>query len=103
MTEAEVAHAISNAIGKTVSYMDIPADAYRSANLGAGAPEWVVDNMLGLERIKASGLAGVFKPGVKDVLWRARAAPSRFLCWSSRRPATPSPATSSRSCSHSAR
>ena len=70
MTEAGVAHAISNAIGKTVSYMDIPADAFRSANLGAGAPEWVVDNMLGLERIKASGLAGVFKPGVKDVLGR---------------------------------
>ena len=70
MTDEEMAEAISNDLGKAVSYVDLPADAFRSANVSAGSPEWVVDDLLGLERIKSNGVAGVPSSGIKDVLGR---------------------------------
>ncbi len=64
---ADVAKKISAAIGKTVTYVDVPPEAARQGMLDAGLPEWVVDDLSILNEIYASGQAAEVSPVVAEV------------------------------------
>jgi uncharacterized protein YbjT (DUF2867 family) len=51
----DVAKQIGEATGKQVKYVDIPQEDARKAMLGAGMPEWFVNDMVGLYGAFAAG------------------------------------------------
>jgi uncharacterized protein YbjT (DUF2867 family) len=67
---AEAAATLSEALGKTVKYVDVPDDAARSAMIADGAPEIYADYLIDLyQYFRAGGAAGV-TTSVKDVTGR---------------------------------
>ena len=44
----DVARALSGALGKEVSYVDVPPEAGKEAMMGMGLPEWIVDGFMEL-------------------------------------------------------
>ena len=53
----DIAEKLSTAIGKTVTYVNVPPEAARQGMLDAGLPEWLVDDLSILNEIYASGQA----------------------------------------------
>lgn len=51
----EAAAQLSGVLGATVSYVDSPADQFRSALLGAALPEWLVDGIVALYQLIREG------------------------------------------------
>jgi uncharacterized protein YbjT (DUF2867 family) len=67
---AEAAATLSEALGKTVKYVDVPDDAARSAMIADGAPEIYADYLIDLyQYFRTGGAAGV-TTSVKDVTGR---------------------------------
>lgn len=54
---AEVAEALTSALGKEVSYVPVPHEAAKESMLGMGFPEWIVDGYIELNRGFESGYA----------------------------------------------
>jgi uncharacterized protein YbjT (DUF2867 family) len=54
---AEVAAALSNALGKEVGYVPVPHEAAKESMLGMGFPEWIVDGYVELNRGFENGYA----------------------------------------------
>jgi len=52
---ADIAEKIGNAIGRTVTYTDVPAEAAREAMLAMGRPEFVVNGFIELLGLYAGG------------------------------------------------
>jgi uncharacterized protein YbjT (DUF2867 family) len=75
ITYADVAARLGKAIDKKVTYVDVPPVQFRASMLAAGAPQWMVDTMLDMERhIVEGGCAEV-----TDVVERVgRVTPTRF-------------------------
>lgn len=69
-TDAEIARWISEIAGYAVQYLDLPPDELRQGMLDSGAPEWMADDMVGLEQVKAAGWASAVSPDVSRVLGR---------------------------------
>ena len=53
----DVASALSKALGKEVSYVDVPPEAAREAMLGMGMPEWITDGFVELLEGFSQGFA----------------------------------------------
>lgn len=53
----EVAAAIGRAIGKEVTYVDVPEEAVRQGMLSYGMPEWMVNAMMELHAMNKAGYA----------------------------------------------
>ena len=64
---ADIAEKISAAVGKTVTYVDVPPEAARQGMLDAGLPEWLVDDLSILNEIYASGQEAEVSPVVAEV------------------------------------
>jgi uncharacterized protein YbjT (DUF2867 family) len=54
---AEAAKTIGEVSGRTVTYVDVPEEAAKSAMLGAHLPAWMVDAMMELHAIDKAGYA----------------------------------------------
>jgi uncharacterized protein YbjT (DUF2867 family) len=63
----DAAAILSEALGKPVLYVDVPPDAARQQLLGAGMPEWLVDDLLKLSEVFAGGHAAKVLTTVRDV------------------------------------
>ncbi|MCB9759897.1 MAG: NAD(P)H-binding protein [Alphaproteobacteria bacterium] len=72
LSEPELAALVSGAIGREVRYIDLPPDALRQGM--AGAPDWMIDDMLALEAVKANGWAQAISPDVEAILGRPPAS-----------------------------
>jgi uncharacterized protein YbjT (DUF2867 family) len=67
VTHAEMASAISEAIGRQVSFMDVPPQAFGGALRGAGVPAWQADGLVEDYAHYARGEAGAISPHVREV------------------------------------
>jgi len=55
LTYSDVAHKLSSAIGKTVTYVDVPLEAAKKALLEGGAPEWFAEGQMEQFRVRWQG------------------------------------------------
>jgi uncharacterized protein YbjT (DUF2867 family) len=67
ITHAEAAEKISAAIGKPVSYVDVPADETRRELLRAGMPEWLVTDLVTIQTGIAAGSSSAISADVEKV------------------------------------
>ncbi len=79
LTYAELAEKISKHAGRTVQYVDIPAEAQRKAMLDQGMPAWQVDALLDLQEYYTSGNGGAVDQLLPKLLGRAPITMDRFL------------------------
>ena len=66
LTHAEMAAAISDAVGRPVTFVDIPPDAMRDALLGMGMPPWQADGLVEDYAHYRRGEAAAVASGVQD-------------------------------------
>ena len=71
----EVAAKLSEAAGRSITYVPISPEQFREGALGAGLPEWLVNALARLNEIFASGQAAVVTDAVSRV---GRTEPTTF-------------------------
>ena len=57
LTDSEVAGKISEVTGKPASFVNVPPDQLSAAMVQNGMPQWMADDLAGLEGVKAGGWA----------------------------------------------
>jgi uncharacterized protein YbjT (DUF2867 family) len=67
LTHAEMASRLTDALGKHITYVDIPETAMRSALLSLGFPEWQADGLVEDHAHYRRGEASGISPAVQDV------------------------------------
>jgi hypothetical protein len=65
-----MATAIGTAIGRSVTFIDVPPAVFSSALLSAGLPAWQVDGLIEDDAHYARGEATVVSPAVREVTGR---------------------------------
>lgn len=70
ISDEEAAAILSKALGKPVKYTNLTGEQYRQGALQQGVPEWLANNLTGLEYVKSQGWAAAVAPTVKEVLQR---------------------------------
>jgi uncharacterized protein YbjT (DUF2867 family) len=70
LTHAEMASQLSAALGKQVTFVDIPEQAMRDALLGFGFPEWQADGLIEDYAHYRRGEATAISPSVQEVTGR---------------------------------
>jgi uncharacterized protein YbjT (DUF2867 family) len=75
LTHAEMAAHLSEALGRTVTFVDVPPEAMRQALLGFHFPEWQADGLIEDYAHYKRGEAAVVASGVQDA---TGAAPRSF-------------------------
>jgi uncharacterized protein YbjT (DUF2867 family) len=79
LSYGDVARHLSDAMGRDVSYVDVPDDATREALLGFGMDEWFVGALVGLyQDYRRSGTDG-YAAAVTDTVQRLTGRPARTL------------------------
>jgi uncharacterized protein YbjT (DUF2867 family) len=73
LSNAEAAAVISEVVGREIRYMDVSGDALKAGLLDAGLEEWLVDDLVALNKAFAGG-AG---EGVTDDVERLTGRPAR--------------------------
>jgi uncharacterized protein YbjT (DUF2867 family) len=71
LTFAEMAHQLSQAVGRTITYVDVPPEAMRAALADLGFPAWQADGLLEEFAMYRRGEAAGVEPGVREALGRA--------------------------------
>jgi uncharacterized protein YbjT (DUF2867 family) len=71
LTVALVAEILSQATGRTITYVDVPEEAAKKAMLDMGMPKSVVEGLMELHAIDKAGYAAAVTTSVKDVTGRA--------------------------------
>jgi uncharacterized protein YbjT (DUF2867 family) len=67
LTHSEMATQLSNALGRQVTFVDIPETAMREALLGFGIPEWQADGLIEDYAHYRRGEASTISTSVRDV------------------------------------
>ncbi len=70
LTNAEMAQILSDDLGRDIAYVDMPADQFKQALLGAGLPEWSANALVDLQQLYRSGGASAVTNDVEQVLRR---------------------------------
>ena len=70
LTFAEMAHQLSRAVGRTITYVDMPPEGMRAALAGLGFPAWQADGLLEEFAMYRRGEATGVEPGVREALGR---------------------------------
>ena len=79
LSHADVAAKLSRALGREVSYVDVPDDAVRGALVGAGLSDWFAGALVGLyQDYRRSGTDG-YAAQVTDTVTRLTGRPARSL------------------------
>ena len=79
LSYADVAAKLSRALGREVSYVDVPDDAVRGALVGAGLSDWFAGALVGLyQDYRRSGTDG-YAAQVTDTVTRLTGRPARSL------------------------
>lgn len=63
----DVADGLTKAIGKRVTYVDVPPEAAREAIVGMGMPEWIADGLIELFEGFSEGFADLTTPHVEEL------------------------------------
>ena len=67
ITHAEMAAAVGDAIGRPVSFIDVPAQAFAAALSVSGVPQWQVDGLIEDYAPYSRGEAGSVSKTVREV------------------------------------
>ncbi|WP_028923729.1 SDR family oxidoreductase [Pseudonocardia acaciae] len=78
ITHAEIAEAIGAAVGREVSFADIPPDAFAASLRGAGMPDWQVDGLIEDYAHYSRGEAAAVTPAVAEVTGHAPRTVAEF-------------------------
>ena len=78
LTFAEMAHQLSRAIGRTITFVDVPPESMRAALADLGFPAWQADGLLEEFAMYRRGEAAGVEPGVRDALGRPPRAFAEF-------------------------
>lgn len=79
LSYADVAARLSTALGRPVSYVDVPDDAVRQALVGAGLSEWFAGALVGLyQDYRRSGTSG-YAAQVTDTVHQLTDRPARSV------------------------
>jgi uncharacterized protein YbjT (DUF2867 family) len=79
LTYGDLAEKISQASGRSVRYIDIPAEQQRQAMLDQGMPEWQVSALLDLQAYYTGGQGGAVDDVLADLLGRAPITMDQFV------------------------
>lgn len=71
LTFAEMAQELSRAVGRTITFVDVPPEAMRAALMELGFPAWQADGLLEEFAMYRRGEAAGVEPGVQAALDRA--------------------------------
>jgi uncharacterized protein YbjT (DUF2867 family) len=71
LTFAEMAKRLSEALGRTITFIDIPPEAMRGVLAGLGLPAWQADGLLEKFAMYRRGEAAGVESGVYDALGRS--------------------------------
>ena len=71
LTFTEMAHRLSRAVGRPITYVDGPPEGMRSALADLGFPAWQADGLLEEFAMYRRGEAAGVEPGVREALGRA--------------------------------
>jgi uncharacterized protein YbjT (DUF2867 family) len=71
LTHAEMADRLSAALGRTVSFVDIPPAAMRQMLIGVGLPAWQADGLVEEYGLYRDDEASAVATGVRDALGRS--------------------------------
>jgi uncharacterized protein YbjT (DUF2867 family) len=78
LTFAEMAHQLSQAIGRTITFVDVPPESMRAALADLGFPAWQADGLLEEFVMYRRGEAAGVEPGVHDASGRPPRAFAEF-------------------------
>jgi len=70
LTFADMAQLLSKAVGRTITFVDIPPEAMRAALADLGFPAWQADGLLEEFAMYRRGAAGGVEPGAREALGR---------------------------------
>src|SRR5262245_8648709 len=70
LTFAEMAHQLSRAVGRTITFVDVPPESIRAALADLGFPAWQADGLLEEFAMYRRGEAAEVESGVHDALGR---------------------------------
>lgn len=76
---ADLAAAMTQLLGRPISYVDVPPAAAREAMLAAKLPAWLVDDLLILSKLYAADAAATPTSTVAEVLGRPATSLATFL------------------------
>jgi uncharacterized protein YbjT (DUF2867 family) len=67
LTNPQVAEKLSQAIGRSIRYVDLSPDDFKKSLLAAGVPEWSADALIDLQRLYRESGADVVTPTVEQI------------------------------------
>jgi uncharacterized protein YbjT (DUF2867 family) len=70
LTFAEMAQKLSRAVGRTITFVDVPPESMRAALAGLGFPSWQADGLIEEFAMYRRGEATTVEPGVGEALGR---------------------------------
>ena len=70
LTFAEMAQKLSKAVGRTITFVDVPPESMRAALAGLGFPPWQADGLIEEFAMYRRGEATTVEPGVGEALGR---------------------------------
>ena len=70
-SHAQLAEALSSAIGRAVTYINVPFEAAHGAMLEMGMPQWLADDLITLQKIWADGYGVEVSEATTEVLGRS--------------------------------
>jgi uncharacterized protein YbjT (DUF2867 family) len=70
LSHAEAAAVLSNVLGRTITYVDVPSGAAAESMRSHGMPAWLVEGLTALFEVYASGAAARVSPEVGRILGR---------------------------------
>ena len=70
LSNAEIAHILSDKLGREIRYVDLAPEQMKQALLSAGLPEWNTDALLDLQRLYREGKAAAVTKDVEQLLGR---------------------------------
>jgi hypothetical protein len=66
-----MARQLSDAVGRTITFVDVPAESMRAALVDLGFPAWRADGLVEEFAMYRRGEAAGIEPGVRDALDRS--------------------------------
>lgn len=78
VTQADQAKALTRALDRTIRYIDLPPDQFREGMIAAGLPEWLADDLVGLQQFFSTGHAADVSPVVEVLTGSPPATFDRF-------------------------
>jgi uncharacterized protein YbjT (DUF2867 family) len=70
LSNARIAEILSEDTGREIRYVDLPAEQFKQALVGAGLPEWSADALVDLQQLYRSGAASAVTNDVAQLLGR---------------------------------